>query len=230
MSYFDRLKEFMSSINPNVNWNNVLNETMNKPIEKIFSKLKTYLWTDKELNESTNQDPVNRNTFLYYTRLTCWLESKLLDENVAVIVVGEPAKAQQTRDNDTINEKVKTKLSILTKILTFKLIDFKILNDGNVDSVLEETNRFKRILMFPTCSIMYDKPNELINMFKNVDIVDDGYYNIYNSPAELEFDMIRLLVVELVQDPTLKIDELLSKKYGMLKCESNLLGFKTLLI
>ena len=49
MSYLDKLINFMNSINPNVNWNNVMNELMNRPIEKIFSKLKTYLWTDKGL-------------------------------------------------------------------------------------------------------------------------------------------------------------------------------------
>ena len=219
MSYFGNLVSFMQAINANINWNNVLNELMNRPIEKIFSKLKTYLWSDKDLNVANDLDPVSKRTFLYYTKMLCYLEEKLIDDNVGVVIIGEPKTLSiNLKQNDVINEKIRIKFKVLKQMLDFKLIDYVVVDNENVSNIASELNRYKQLLVFPTCSIMYDKPNEIVDAVgHNIVLVNDGYYNIYNTPAELEFNMIRLLIVELINDPSMEITELLSKKYGMLK-------------
>lgn len=214
MSYFDKLVDFMTCINSNVNWNNILNELMNQPIEKIFKRIKTYLWTDKTIESEL--DPITKNTFMYYTKLLYGLYDELFNEKCCVVVMDQPMNNDNMIDNEFIANKMKIKFNVLTELLNFKMINYKVLNYQTKDEIESYVKDYNKIILFPTCSILYKEPNKLIDTFKDVILVDDGYYNIYSSQAEAEFNLFRLLVIELFNDPTIDINELLTKKYGML--------------
>ena len=225
MSYFDKLVSFMNGINPNVNWNNILNEIINMPINKMYGRIKTYVWTDK--NEINELDPITKNTFMYYTNLFYEFHELLFDSDCYVIVVGPPTDDYKSNIiNELINNKMAIKFNVLCQLLNFKMFKFQILNNHTYEELLKNVENYKRILIFPTCSILYSEPNKLVDGFLSVPltkatIVNDGYYNIYSTDADLEFNLFRLSVVELFNDPTLDINELLNKKYGMLKINNN---------
>ena len=222
MNYFDNLVNFMSGINSNVNWNNVLNEIINMPVDKMFKRIKTYLWTDK--NESLELDPITKNTFMYYTKLLYDYYDQLIDDKCCVLIVSEPNDDNDNLsiNNEFIANKMKIKFNVLTELFDFKMIDYKLLNYSTLDELKAFVSPYKKILIFPTCSILYKEPNKLIDNFNNLSltetvIVNDGYYNLYTTDSDIEFNLFRLMVIEMFNEPTITTNELLTKKYGMLK-------------
>ena len=216
MSYYDELISFMTVINENIKWNEVMNSLIGLPIDKLLTKLKVYLWSDKDLM-SSELDLVNRNTYLYYMKWYYKLYEKINESGV--VIIGEPTNEEII--NDLINNKMKKKVDVLKNILTFYRIDFIVLNNENVENVKEFMNIHKNNLLFPTCSISYNKPEELLTQLpKKYELIDDGYYNLYSTPQELEFNLLRLLIVELINDPSIDIEELMKNKYGMMKIDS----------
>lgn len=216
MSYYDELVSFMNNVNENVKWNEVMNKLIGLPIDKLLTKLKVYVWSDKDLMTS-EYDPVNRNTYLYYMKWYYKLFEKF-DES-GVVIIDEPMNEEII--NDLINNKMKQKTDALKNMLSFYGKEYMILNDGNVEKVKEYMNKHKNNLLFPTCSISYNKPEELISQLpKKYELINDGYYNLYSTPQELEFNILRLFIVELINDPSIDVETLMKNKYGMMKIES----------
>lgn len=211
MSYHDELIEWLQNINNNVNWEIVMKDYANLPIDKLLNKLKVYVWSDKSLNENMSYDPVKRHTYLYYMKWIYKLFDKLTDEKCGVVIMDEPRKEENRLINDLMRDKVKMKVGVLKRVLTLMGFKFEIVND----EVKPDLSTYQTVYCFPTCSIIYSSPSKFIN--ENWTLVDDGYYNIHTSNQELEFNMFRLLVVELVNNPALEVQELLKNKYGMIK-------------
>ena len=216
MSYHDDLIDFMKGVNENVKWNEVMNKLIGLPIDKLLTKLKVYLWTDKDIMNS-EYDPIAQNTYMYYTKLYFKLYDKLKVSGVVLLDI--PTKEEII--NDFINNKVKQKIETLKSLLTFYNKDFIVLNDENIEEVKDYMSKHKNNLLFPTCSISYNKPNELISQLnKNYELIDDGYYNLYSNPQDLEFNLLRLFIVELLNDSAIDVETLMKNKYGMLKVNS----------
>ena len=216
MSYYDELISFMNNVNENVKWNEVMNKLIGLPIDRLLTKLKVYMWSDKDLTTS-EYDPVNKNTYLYYTKWYYKLFEKF-DES-GIVILTEPTNEEII--NDLINNKMKEKTDTLKNILTFYGKDFIVLNDGNVEKVKEYMNKHKSNLLFPTCSISYYKPENLFSQLPKIyELIDDGYYNLYSTPQELEFNILRLFIIELINNPSIDIETLMKNKYGMMKVDS----------
>ena len=209
LSYRQNLINFLSFMNPNIDWNNTLNEIITYPIHKLLNRIRTYLWRDKD--EDSDEELITENTYTYYMKLLCLIDSSI--EGKTIYIIDKPKnESDMLVNNDVINQKVEIKVNVLKNILTFQRKEFKIINDNS-------TTLNSDCVVFPVCSVMYNKPNELIN--DKVSIVNDGYYNLFSSDQELEFNILRLLIVELYNNPSENIDELLKNKYGMLKVEKN---------
>ena len=215
VSYQEQLKTFLSAMNPNINWSKALNEIITFPIEKLLSRIRSHLWTDKD--ELNDEYEVIENTYVYYQRLLCLLESEL--DGKQIYIIGEPRNNEDKLvDNDVVNNKVSIKFEVLTNLLKFKRVRYVVIHDA---SELNSIDASKSVV-FPTCSVMYNKCNEFEQKLSNVRIVDDGYYNLYTDERELEFNVLRLMLVELFNNPAFDIQELLKNKYGMLKVKPEL--------
>lgn len=215
VSYQEQLKTFLSAMNPNINWSKALNEIITFPIEKLLSRIRSHLWTDKD--ELNDEYEVIENTYVYYQRLLCLLESEL--DGKQIYIIGEPRNNEDKLvDNDVVNNKVSIKFEVLTNLLKFKRVRYVVIHDA---SELNSIDASKSVV-FPTCSVMYNKSNEFEQKLSNVRVVDDGYYNLYTDERELEFNVLRLMLVELFNNPAFDIQELLKNKYGMLKVKPEL--------
>ena len=214
-AYYNELLEFMNTINSNVNWSKVLNELLTLPIEKILTKLKVYVWSDKDL-ASADVDPVVRNTYLYYTKWIYRLFDDLMSDKVGVVIIDKPVDGI---DNDTLNEKMTIKINVLKSLLETQLISYRLSADEDVETYISE---HEKVLLFPTGLVLYPNAQDVFNqlMSDKITLIDDGYYNLYSTSAELEFDMFRLLVIELVCNPSANVEELLSNKYGMVQIKN----------
>ena len=215
VSYQEQLKTFLSAMNPNINWSKALNEIITFPIEKLLSRIRSHLWTDKD--ELNDEYEVIENTYVYYQRLLCLLENEL--DGKQIYIIGEPRNNEDKLvDNDVVNNKVSIKFEVLTNLLKFKRVRYVVIHDA---SELNSIDASKSVV-FPTCSVMYNKCNEFERKLSNVRVVDDGYYNLYTDERELEFNVLRLMLVELFNNPAFDIQELLKNKYGMLKVKPEL--------
>lgn len=210
VGYQQKLQNFLSVMNPNIDWSKTLNEIITYPIEKLLNKIRSYLWMDKDI-DSNNEDEVSENTFIYYQRLLYMLNKEL--DGKKLYIIGEPKdENDKLIDNDVINNKVLIKLCVLKNLLTFKRIKFEVINEcKNIDEGI----------VFPVCSVMWKTPDKLMECFSNCKIVDDGYYNLYNDEKELEFDILRLMLVELFNNPSYDVTELMKVKYGLMKVDKD---------
>ena len=216
-SYYDKLISFMNNINNNINWSEALKDIITLPVNKFF---KTYLWTDKDIT-AESMDPVVKNTYMYYMRWFYKLYDLLFDQNCGIVII---AGSDNQSMSDALLNKLKIKTNVLTSILSSYQLDFTMFTGQNFDQIQHYASSYKRLLLFPVSTLAYNAPNAILSHIVSacsckVDIIDDGYYNTYSSAQELEFNLIRLLIIELVNDPAIPTDELLKNKYGMLKIE-----------
>ena len=219
-SYYDKLISFMNNINNNINWSEALKDIITLPINKFFNRLKSYLWTDKDIT-AENMDPVVKNTYMYYIGWFYKLYDLLFDQNCGIVII---SGSDNRSMSDALLNKLKIKTNVLTSILSSYQLEFTVCTGQNIDQIQRYASSYKRLLLFPVSTLAYNEPNAIISHIVSacsckVDIIDDGYYNIYNTAQELEFNLIRLLIIELVNDPAIPTDELLKNKYGMLKVE-----------
>ena len=218
VSYQEQLKTFLSAMNPNINWSKALDEIITLPIEKLLSRIRSRLWTDKDVDNDEYE--VIENTYIYYQRLLCLIDDELDDlQQKRVLVIGEPKnESDKLVNNDVVNNKVAIKFEVLTNLLKFKRIPYSVVN--SVESELE-TEASKVNILFPTCSVMYIHSEGFEKLTSQCRVIDDGYYNLYSNERELEFNVLRLMLIELFNNPSFDIHELLKVKYGMLKVESD---------
>ena len=224
-SYYDKLISFMNNVNSNINWTIALKDIITLPIDKFVSRMKSYLWTDKDI-VADEVDPIVKNTYSYYTKWFYKLFDLLTDESCGIVVV---SGSDNEEISDSVLNKVKIKVNVLSSLLSFNQLDYVVFNGENLNDVQHYATNYKRILLFPVTTIAYHEPNSILSSIEKscgckVDIIDDGYYNIFNTPQEIEFNLLRLLIIELVNNPAAHTEEILKNKYGMLRVEpSNLI-------
>ena len=153
LSYKDELVRFLETINPNITWNNVLNEIMTYPVRKFLNRMKAYVWTDKD--EELDDDKQLQNTYVYYQRLLCMIDDLIHEEGKRIIIIDEPKNS--LIDSDVVNNKVMIKADVLKRLLTLMRVKYDVCdNKVSVDS---------NCIVFPVCSVMYEDINILSGGF-----------------------------------------------------------------
>ncbi len=196
-AYKDKLIPFMLTINENINWNDVLNKIMSMSEDKQLSRIRSFLWTDKDIND---EDERIENEYVRYASLIVRNYEQMKTGDL--VVVGEPAD-ELSNQSEALNNIARLRFHALTNFLKFKLIKFRVVNslDGLNDCVV-----------IPTCSIMYKQAD-----LSGLNIIRDDLHNLYVDEIDKEFCLFKLCVLTLFVDVDVDISQCLKLDFGLHK-------------
>ena len=215
-NYKDKLINYLTGINENIDWSDFINANMTLPREKFLNKIKSLVWVDKDI-EYDNGTKENSNLFLYYTTLLnkyypLFQSPNKLSETEAQIYILDIAEGENRISplDDFIIDEIRNKLNVLCRLLSSMRIKYKLVNK------LDENAK----LVIPTGSITYENPNLILNSNSSHSthlLVADGFYNIYTQDDETEFNFLKLSIFQLTKNKEITMSEILNQRYGLIK-------------
>lgn len=225
-NYKDKLINYLTGINENIDWSDFINTNMTLPREKFLNKIKSLVWVDKDI-EYDNGTKENSNLFLYYTTLlnkyySLFQSPKNLSETETQIYILDIAEGENRISplDDFIIDEIRNKLNVLCRLLSSMRIKYKLVNK------LDENAK----LIIPTGSITYENPNLILNSNSSNSnshsshsshsshlLVADDFYNIYTQDDETEFNFLKLSIFQLTKNKEITMSEILNQRYGLIK-------------
>lgn len=201
-SYIDEIIPFMVELNPNINWSEMLNSILTYDTEKQLSKIKTFLWTDKDI-ETVDQSI--EDEFVRYMSLI--FNDMLKGETTVnkVYIISPPDKDNELVIADVVRDIILKRFNIINNILKLYNIDFVCTNI--IDSIPKES------VLFPTCSIMYKNTFDL----SSYKVIKDGYYNLYTDDIDKEKNLFKITILELANNPEITPKTVIEEKWNFVK-------------
>lgn len=222
-NYKDKLINYLTGINENIDWSNFINTNMTLPREKFLNKIKSLVWVDKDI-EYDNGTKENSNLFLYYTTLLNKYyplfqspsNSSDMETQIYILDIAEGENRINPLDDFIIDE-IRNKLNVLCRLLSSMRIKYKLVNKLDKNAKL----------IIPTGSITYENPNLILNSNSNSNsndvstplhlLVADDFYNIYTQDDEIEFNFLKLSIFQLTKNKEITMSEILNQRYGLIK-------------
>lgn len=233
-NYKDKLINYLTGINENIDWSDFINTNMALPREKFLNKIKSLVWVDKDI-EYDNGTKENSNLFLYYTTLLnkyypLFQSPNNSSETEAQIYILDIAEGENRISplDDFIIDEIRNKLNVLCRLLSSMRIKYKLVSE------LDENAK----LVIPTGSITYENPNLILNpngsngnsnlnnstsshsshsSHPSYLLVADDFYNIYTQDDETEFNFLKLSIFQLTKNKEITMSEILNQRYGLIK-------------
>lgn len=204
------LIKFYTFLNENINWDLFFTEIETKVESdpknwndvKILNRIKSKLWTDKDLDDSYSQGAIDKmlnrtrlNYFMYYNGLINRYRS-VIEEADEVFVLGLK-KGTELLEEFVID--LQHKLSVISTIFDLLSVKYKVVTD--VSEVP------KNAVLVTTGSISYiDDPLNL----KGFKIVIDDYDNVCKGPCSLNRIKLSTKAMLMSQIP---IEDIVNLKY-----------------
>lgn len=159
-----RLREpmikYLSSQNPNINWNMVIERLHGKDDIHILRTIKAKLWTDKNIEHETFMSS-NVKWFQYYTRLLNLFMKPILEcKHVYVLDI---ASDVGERLSDEMLDDIRDKINVLNRML--KMFGVKCECVQNIDVGMK--------VVFTTGSVTYVEPTKMFNGWVGCIVLDD---------------------------------------------------------
>lgn len=201
-AYIERVVSFLLTINDGVKWHEVLNKIVGMESERQLSRLRSYLWTDKDIDQ---EDQSIEHEYTRYTKMLFDNLEKLNDANTVVILGPPEDKSEQVENpSEALNNITIVRANILSNILTLKMVPHRVAHTL--------TGMSRSELIFPTCGLMYKDAD-----FSKFNIIHDDMCNLYTTDIEREECLFKLCVLAMLIDPETKAADCMKLTFGIHK-------------
>jgi hypothetical protein len=178
---------YLSNLNPNIKWNEFLDNSVGRSDNYILSRIKSLVWVDKSDGIESIDESIQYLD--YYTDLLNKYDIRY--KSVYIIVPADNYLPEYI--SIILNRKLKTLHSIL-ELYNIQYFDVEPANIKNTD-----------MFVIPLGYITYD----IINIIKNP-MIRDSFHNFYSNDSELILNNIILAIEAYIHDEPPGI-------YGMIK-------------
>lgn len=200
-----KMCKFLMTLNPNIDWNDVIEKMRGKDDLQILNLFKSKLWIDKNIDHETFM----RNNVKYFGKYTNLLNKfaiPLLQVKKAY-VLGLSSKAEDVLGDEMISE-VYDKISVLSRLLKMMDIECQVIDDS-----FEKMDDIG--ILITTGSISYNDPCKMIP--NKCCVIIDDFNNTITDDCSKEVCLMKLMILDAIgTDPDDLESILRNRKYGLL--------------
>lgn len=181
-NFCNELSKFLSQFNPNVNWDELINDwkVKNRNQEQIIRSINSYLWIDKSLDYQQNNELEIYNKLLINLKEFLDLQiTKLPDSDILYIL---------DYDTNYLTGRVEVEMSNyknkIIELLTSKLIKFEFIHEKDIEAMFE----INKSTLIKLRNIFEVEPERIVfnkSINKDSYIFDFGF--LYSSNRIIDF-------------------------------------------